>query len=389
MKKLISILLLASFISISAIAQSAGIRTQAETAIMVDLSSDSLLFEKDADMQFSPASLTKLMTIYIAFNELKIGNLRMDDEVVVSANAWRNWRGKGSTMFLNHKDKVTIEQLLKGIVILSGNDACVVLAEHISSSHEIFVQEMNAMAIKLGMKNTNFTNSNGWPNENQYTSARDMSLLAARIIRDFPEYYPLFSERKFLYKNFTSNTRSRNPLYSRYPFPGADGMKTGGDPEVSEFGIVASAVRDNRRLLLVMGKLPSVAVRGSESQRMMQIGFRQFKSYPLFKKGEKVDSAEVWLGKELVVPLVVDQDITLTLSRSQRAQMKVTVEFTQPVAAPIANGQAIGKLTVSVPNAQDRVYDLKAGSAIEGVGGFGKIGAALSYLVFGSAGAEK
>lgn len=388
MKKIISSLIACVFFTATA-AQAQSIRTQAESALLMDVGSNSILFEKNADEKFSPASLTKLMTTYIAFNELQAGNLQMDDTVTVSANAWRNWSNKGSTMFLNHKDKVTIEQLLRGIIVLSGNDACVALAEHISSTHEIFVGEMNTMALKLGMKNTVFKNSNGWPVDGQYTTSRDMAILAHRLITDFPEYYPMFAERSFLYKNFTSNTRNRNPLFGRYPFAGADGLKTGGNPSENEYGIVASAIRDGRRMIAVLAKMPSVEARGTETQRMLQIGFRQFNSYPLFKKGEKVDTAEVWLGKELTVPLVVDEDITLTLSRAQRQRMKVTVEFQNPVAAPLKTGDVVGQMTIAVPDAKDRVYSLKAGSSVSEVGGFGKIGAALSYLIFGSAGAEK
>lgn len=359
--------------------------TPAKYAVLLDTSTGSILFEKDADTPFPPASMSKLMTIYYAFDAIKQGELALDDEVVVSDETWRQWNNRGSTMFLRAGDVVTVADLLRGIIVLSGNDACVVLAEHMAGSEEIFVDWINGKATELGLTNSHFTNSNGWPAEGHVMTARDLAILSYRLSTDFPELYPMFAEREYLYKEFRSNRYNRNPLLGR--FPGADGLKTG-HTEESGYGLAASAERDGRRLVLVVGGLTSTSERMRESQRLMQYGFRNFSHYPLFRAGETVDYAEVWLGGSATVPLVVGDDVAITMSRRQRAQMKVSIEYMNPVPAPIQKGQAIGDLVVEMPGRESVRVPLLAGEEIEEVGGFGKIGAAFQYMLFGSAGAE-
>ncbi len=376
----------------SVTAQAQNMSTPARQAVLLDTSTNSILFEKDADTPFPPASMSKLMTVYLAFEAIKNGELALDDEVVVSDDAWRTWnkdtgtigRG-GSTMFLRARDVVTVEDLLKGIIVLSGNDACVVLAEHMAGSHETFVDWLNAKAVDLGMTESVFKNAVGWPAEGHVMSARDLATLAYRLSTDFPDLYPMFSEREYLYKNFTSNRFNRNPLLGR--FPGADGLKTG-HTEESGYGLTASAERDGRRLVLVVGGLSSTAERTRESQRLLQFGFRNFSHYPLFRAGETVEHAEVWLGDALTVPMVIGEDLAITMSRRQRAEMKVSVEYQNPVAAPIARGQKVGDLIVELRGREPVRLPLLAGQAVDEVGGFGKISAAFEYLLFGSAGAD-
>lgn len=366
--------------------------TPARQAVLLDTSTGSILFEKDADTPFPPASMSKLMTVYLAFDAIKQGELQLDDEVIVSDEAWRTWnkdtgtvgRG-GSTMFLRARDTVTVEDLLRGIIVLSGNDACVVLAEHMAGSHEIFVEWLNAKAVDLGMNSSVFKNANGWPAEGHVMSARDLATLSYRLSTDFPELYPMFGEREYLYKNFTSNRYNRNPLLGR--FPGADGLKTG-HTEESGYGLAASAEREGRRLVLVVGGLGSTSERTRESQRLLQYGFRNFSHYPLFRSGETVDYAEVWLGAAPTVPMVIGEDLAITMSRRQRAEMKVSVEYFNPVAAPIARGQQIGDIVVELRGREPMRLPLLAGQAVDSVGGLGKIGAAFEYLLFGSAGAD-
>lgn len=359
--------------------------TPARHAILLDASTGSVLFEKDADVAFPPASMSKLMTVYLAFDAIKQGELNLEDEVVVSDEAWRNWNNRGSTMFLRARDVVTIADLLRGIIVLSGNDACVVLAEHMAGSEEIFAEWLNAKATQLGMTESHFVNSNGWPAEGHVMSARDLATLSLRLSTDFPELYPMFAEREFLYKEFESNKYNRNPLLGR--FPGADGLKTG-HTEESGYGLAASAEREGRRLVLVVGGLSSTSERMRESQRLMQYGFRNFSHYPLLRTGETVDYAEVWLGDTATVPLVVGEDVAITMSRRQRAQMTVSIEYMNPLAAPIQKGQQVGELVVEMPGRETVRKPLLAGQAVEEVGGLGKIGAAFEYLLFGSAGAE-
>lgn len=366
--------------------------TPARQAVLLDTSTGSILFEKDADTAFPPASMSKLMTVYLAFDAIKQGELQLDDEVIVSDDAWRTWNKDtgtigqgGSTMFLRARDTVTVEDLLRGIIVLSGNDACVVLAEHMAGSHEIFVEWLNAKAVDLGMSNSVFKNANGWPAEGHVMSARDLATLSYRLSTDFPDLYPMFAEREYLYKNFTSNRYNRNPLLGR--FPGADGLKTG-HTEESGYGLAASAEREGRRLVLVVGGLSSTSERTRESQRLLQYGFRNFSHYPLFRAGETVEYAEVWLGEAATVPMVIAEDLAITMSRRQRAEMKVSVEYLNPVAAPIARGQQVGDLIVELRGREPIRLPLLAGRAVDDVGGLGKIGAAFDYLLFGSAGAE-
>ncbi len=359
--------------------------TPARQAVLLDASTGSVLFEKDADTPFPPASMSKLMTVYLAFDAIKQGELALDDEVVVSDETWREWNNRGSTMFLRARDVVTVADLLRGIIVLSGNDACVVLAEHMAGSHELFVDWLNAKAVEIGLTGSVFKNANGWPAEGHVMSARDLATLSHRLSTDFEDLYPMFGEREFLYKNFESNRYNRNPLLGR--FPGADGLKTG-HTEESGYGLAASAERDGRRLILVVGGLSSTSERTRESQRLLQYGFRNFSHYPLFRAGETVDYAEVWLGEALTVPMVIGEDLAITMSRRQRAEMKVSVEYMNPVPAPIARGQRVGDIVVELRGREPMRLPLVAGQAVEEVGGFGKIGAAFEYLLFGSAGAD-
>lgn len=378
------VILAIAFCMLGTAAYAQNMATPARQAILVDVSTNSILFEKDADTAFPPASMSKLMTVYLAFEAVKNGTMRLDDEVVVSDDAWRNWNNRGSTMFLRARDTVTVEDLLRGIIVLSGNDACVVLAEHMAGSHETFVEWLNAKAIELGMTNSHFMNANGWPAEGHVMSARDLATLSVHLSRDFPDLYPMFAEREYLYKDFRSNRYNRNPLLGR--FPGADGLKTG-HTEESGYGLAASAQREGRRLVLVVGGLTSTNERMRESQRLMQYGFRNFSHYPLFRAGETVDNAEVWLGENATVPLVIADDVAITMSRKQRAQMKVRIEYMNPVPAPIQKGQPVGELIVDMPGRAPVKAALLAGNSIEEVGGFGKIGAAFDYMLFGSSSA--
>ncbi|NVJ69356.1 MAG: D-alanyl-D-alanine carboxypeptidase [Alphaproteobacteria bacterium] len=360
--------------------------TPAKHAILLDATTGSVLFEKDADEPFPPASMSKLMTIYLAFDAIKQGTMRLEDEVVVSDEAWRNWNNRGSTMFLRARDVVTVADLLRGIIVLSGNDACVVLAEHMAGSQSVFAEWLNAKATELGLTGSHFVNANGWPADGHVMTARDLATLSFHLVNDFPDLYPMFSEREYVYKNFDRNKYNRNPLLGR--FAGADGLKTGHTEEAG-YGLAGSAERDGRRLVLVVAGLSSMNERMRESARLMQYGFRNFSHYPLFKAGETVDYAEVWLGADKTVPMIVSEDVALTMSRLQRAQMEVSIEYTNPAPAPIAKGDKLGELVIEMPDRQSVRVPLLAGQQVEEVGGFGKIGAAFEYLLFGSAGAEK
>ena len=363
----------------------AQMSTPAKHAILLDASTNSVLFEKDADTPFPPASMSKLMTVYLAFEAIKNGTMRLDDQVVVSDQAWRDWNNRGSTMFLRARDVVTVADLLQGIIVLSGNDACVVLAEHMAGSEGVFVEWLNAKAAELGMTGSHFENANGWPAEGHVMTARDLATLSLHLATDFPSLYPYFAEREYLYKDFERNKYNRNPLLGR--FPGADGLKTGHTEEAG-YGLAASAEREGRRLVLVVAGLSSQNERMRESTRLMQYGYRNFSHYPLFRAGETVDYSEVWLGQEATVPMVVGEDVAITMSRRQRAQMAVKVEYMNPTPAPIKKGDKLGELVIEMPDRPTFRTPLLAGQDVEEVGGLGRIGAAFEYMLFGSAGAE-
>ena len=359
--------------------------TAAPYAIMVEANTGEVLFEKNADVTFPPASMAKMMTTYLAFEMIERGEVRLEDTTIVSDDTWRKWGRLGSTMFLRARDKVTIAELLRGIIVQSGNDATVVLAEALAGTEGLFVDWMNAKAYELGMRDSVFMNSNGWPAEGQMVSARDLATLAYHMIKNFPELYTLYAEKSFTYgldnKGNPITQRNRNPLL--FTVNGADGLKTGHTEETG-YGLTGSAARGDRRIIIVVSGLTSERQRATESQRLIEYGFRAYKSYPLFKAGDVVDDAPVWLGDEGTVPLVVEQDVTFTLSRAARSRMQVKVVYKSPIPAPIEAGQDIAHLVISTPDTKDRIIPLVAGKAIGEIGPFGRLGALFRYLIFGN-----
>ncbi|VAW06175.1 D-alanyl-D-alanine carboxypeptidase [hydrothermal vent metagenome] len=365
------------------LAQAGQIKTQAKHAIMVEGATGAVLFEQDADATMPPSSMSKLMTIYLTFERLRDGNILMDDEFEVSEGVWRKWRLQGSTMFLKAGQKVTVRDLLMGVIVQSGNDACAVLAEGMAGSEEVFVEWSNEMARELGMKDSHFTNVNGWPDPDHYMSARDLATLSQKLVTEFPEYYPLFKETRFTFNDISQT--NRNPLL--YSMPSADGLKTG-HTEDAGYGLAASAIQNGRRLVLVINGLKSNRARAREAERLLNHGFRNFSVYPLFKAGDVVDQANVWLGIDGKVPLVIEEDVILSISRQDRRKMKVKITYTGPIPAPIAKGQPIGTLVISARDMKPVELPLVAGADISKLGGISRLKAAFNYLLLGSAGSE-
>jgi D-alanyl-D-alanine carboxypeptidase (penicillin-binding protein 5/6) len=293
------------------------IQTAAKFALLVDYDTGAVLLNKNADERMYPSSMTKMLTAYMIFDKLKKGDIKLDDELVVSEKAWRQ---QGSKMFVPLGAKVKIEDLLRGVIIQSGNDACIVLAEGLSGSQEAFAEEMNKWAKQLGLRDSNFRNPDGWPDPDHYSTARDLATIAIRTIRDFPEYYKYYGEREYTFNGIKQG--NRNPLL--YQNFGADGLKTG-HTDGGGYGVTASAVRDGRRLVLVLNGMSSMKERAQESQRVMDWGFREWGAYTLYKEGDKVADADVWLGDQKAVPLVAPKTLTATLPRRARRARKVTV----------------------------------------------------------------
>ncbi len=362
----------------------------AKTAILVEMETGAVLFSKEPDTPFPPASMSKMMTAYIVFDQIRNGSLNLTDTTKVSDSAWRQWAGtEASLMFLGAGEEVSVEDLLRGIVISSGNDACTVVAEMLAGTEDEFARWMTEKAKEIGMTSTKFENASGWPSPDQYVTARDLAILAERTIRDFPELYKYYSETSFTHgTDFQTGQPikqgNRNPLLYRMPGV-ADGLKTGHTTEAG-YGLTASAAEDGRRLILVVSGLTSVQERARETERLIRYGLRNFSTYALFDKGEQVDEALVWLGDQNAVPLIAAEDVRLTMTRRSRSGMKVTLAYDNPVPAPIEAGQPLATVTISAPDMEDVTVPLVAGRNVSEIKGFGRLGAAFNYLLFGSSG---
>jgi serine-type D-Ala-D-Ala carboxypeptidase (penicillin-binding protein 5/6) len=352
------------------------IDTQAQHALVMEAETGTILLDKNSEERLPPASMSKVMTAYLVFDYLKQGRAKLDDELPVSERAWRTG---GSKMFVPIGGRIKIEELIRGMVIQSGNDACVVLAEGLAGSEQAFVDQMNQKAKEIGLTNSHFADVNGLPNPDHYMSARDLATLALRTINDFPDYYKYYSEKDFKYNNI--NQGNRNPLL--YKDLGADGLKTGHTEEAG-YSLVASAVRGERRVILVLGGLPSMKARAQESERLLEWAFREYANYKLVGAGDKVDDAEVWLGAEAKVPLTVNKDLIVTLPRKARKDMKVTVTYDRPVPAPIKKGDQIAKLTVAAPDIPPTDKPLYAATDVDRLGMFGRVAVAAGSWIWGN-----
>ena len=353
-----------------------AIETQAKQAILVDFETGAVLFEKNADESMAPSSMSKLMTIYLVFERLRDGRLSLEDKLSVSTKAWRKG---GSKMFVKEGDRVSIEDLIRGVVVQSGNDACIVIAEGLSGDEETFAQEMTERGRELGLENSVFKNATGWPDLGHTMTSRDLTILAKRTVQDFPEFFHYYSEKNFTYNGIPQG--NRNPLL--YKNVGADGLKTG-HTELGGFGLVASAERGGRRLLLVLNGLPSIKARSKESERLLEWGFREFNNYRLYLAGDTVAQAAVWLGDAEEVPLVIENDLVITMPKKSRRKMKVSTRFEEPISAPIRAGQESALLVVSAPGFETLEIPLVAGEGVGRLGALGRVVSALNYLIWGS-----
>lgn len=315
--------------------------TRARAAIIYDLTTDTVLFEKNADTPLPPASMSKLMTVNLLFEALADGRLSLDTRLKVSERAAAMG---GSSMFLNTTDRPTVEELIQGIVVLSGNDACVVVAEALGGSEDAFAAMMTERAKALGMNNSTFANSSGWPDPRQRMSMRDLSILATRLITEFPEYYHYFAEKEFPFDGRTPDNRfNRNPLLKLGI--GADGLKTGHTQEAG-YGLVGSAVQGGRRIVIAFAGLDSKQARAEEGEAMINWAFRQFAMRTVVKAGETLAQAGVWLGQADQVALVAPEDVTLLIPALQRDGVQAEISWADPLEAPVAQGQEIATMNI-------------------------------------------
>ena len=349
--------------------------SNAKQAVLIDADTGYVLYEKNADELTAPSSMSKMMTIYLIFEKLQNGTLSLTDQLEVSKAAWAK---RGSRMFLEENSQVSVEDLLRGIIVQSGNDACVVIAEAFSGTEENFSEELNIKAREIGLENSNFTNSTGWPDEGHLSTARDLSIIAIKTVQNFPEYYHFYAEESFEYNGI--NQRNRNTLLNK-PV-GVDGLKTG-HTEAGGYGLAASALRKNQRLIMVINGLTSNKERTAEAIKLLEWGYRNFTNFDLLKEGMAVLQAKVWLGDKKTVPLVINEDTKITIPSKSRDKLQFKIEYDSPISAPIEEGTKIAELEITAPGIDSLRIPLYAGSTITSLGPLSKLLSVVNYLVWG------
>ncbi|MEC8877336.1 MAG: D-alanyl-D-alanine carboxypeptidase family protein [Pseudomonadota bacterium] len=349
--------------------------SNAKQAVLIDADTGYVLYEKNADELTAPSSMSKMMTIYLIFEKLQNGTLSLTDQLEVSKAAWAK---RGSRMFLEENSQVSVEDLLRGIIVQSGNDACVVIAEAFSGTEENFSEELNIKAREIGLENSNFTNSTGWPDEGHLSTARDLSIIAIKTVQNFPEYYHFYAEESFEYNGI--NQRNRNTLLNK-PV-GVDGLKTG-HTEAGGYGLAASALRKNQRLIMVINGLTSNKERTAEAIKLLEWGYRNFTNFDLLKEGMTVLQAKVWLGDKKTVPLVINEDTKITIPSKSRDKLQFKIEYDSPISAPIEEGAKIAELEITAPGIDSLRIPLYAGSTITSLGPLSKLLSVINYLVWG------
>ena len=358
-------------------------KIEARTIILQDFHSDEILFELDADALIYPASMTKIMTSIIAFDLLKKNKLSLDDEFIVSENAWRLSQSGYSSMFIMVNDQVTVEDLLKGIIIASGNDACVALAEGIAGSEENFAEMMNEKAAEIGMTSTNFTNSSGINDPDNVSTVRDIAIMSKYLIKNYPEYYKIFKEKTFTWDRTGGDPikqGNRNPLL--YKNIGADGIKTG-YLAVEKYSLASSIKKNDRRLIAVASGFPSKNLRSSESLKLLNWGFRNTNTFEISKKNSSTFELETWLGRNNKIKATTKEDYYVTISKKDIRNISVTLNYTGPIVAPIQKGEKIAELKVKNKDEVMKVLPLYAAEDLKKVNFFRSLVTSINYLIWG------
>jgi len=359
------------------------LNVDARYVILQDHLSGKILFEKDADAKIYPASMTKIMTTIIAFDLLKNGETSLDEMVTISEKAWRLSQSGYSSMFIMLNDQVSVEDLLKGIIIVSGNDACVALAEGLSGSEEDFVIMMNEKAQEIGMKNTNFANSSGINDVNNYSTVRDILIMSKYLIDNYPEFYEYYKDTTFTWDRTGGDPitqGNRNPLL--YKNIGVDGIKTG-FLTVEKYSLAASLKNGNRRVTSVGSGFQTKNSRSRESAKMLNWALRSFDTIEVAKKSKTFANLDVWLGKKNKVEVVVSEDIYLTVPKRKKSIIKSFIEYNSPIKAPVSKGEKLGVLTVYVSDELNKEVDILAGEEIKRANIFSRLLKSFNFLVWG------
>jgi len=364
MKYLFPLLLCLCWAGAPVLAQQPALTIAAKAYYLVDFQTGQALAGQNVHERIEPASLTKLMTAYVTFSALKQNRITLNQAVQVSERAWRM---EGSRMFIEPNKPVTVDELIKGMIVQSGNDACIALAETIAGSEEIFVHMMNKEAARIGMKNTHFTNSSGLPDPEHYSSAYDLALLASSIIRDFPEFYPLYSLKEYTYNGITQPNRNRLLRLD----PHVDGLKTGWT-KAAGYCLITSSIRDKRRLISIVIGSDSANVRSIESQRLLNYGFQFYDTLHLYSKNQEVTTIQLWKGEQNLLKAGFSRDIYFTLPKGQAEQLKATMEFQQPLIAPVHAGQKVGTVKFTLNGKPMATYPLVALKKVDAANIFGR-----------------
>tara|TARA_B110000444_G_C18744779_1_gene549730 strand:- start:33 stop:1184 length:1152 start_codon:yes stop_codon:yes gene_type:complete len=355
----------------------------ARTAIVIDYHSDKILFEIEPDMQIYPASMTKIMTTIVAFDLLKKNRLSLDDKFVVSENAWRLSQSGYSSMFIMVNDEVSVEDLLKGIVIASGNDACVALAEGIAGSEEAFAEMMNEKAAEIGMSSTNFSNSSGINDTENYSTAKDIALMSKYLIKNYPEFYNLYKEKTFTWDRTGGDPikqGNRNPLL--YKNIGVDGIKTG-YLAVEKYSLASTMIKGTRRVIAVASGFPTKNFRSSESLKLLNWGFRNTDTYEISKNGETFYELDTWLGEKNRIKVVSKEDYYITLDKKDIRHLKVSLDYKGPLKAPIQKDEKVANLLITSKGEIIKTLPLYAAEKISKVNFFKSLFTSLNYLIWG------
>ena len=379
---IIIIILILSFLNVNTFIY-ANPKVNARTAIVIDYHSDKVLYEYEPDIQIYPASMTKIMTTIVAFDLLKKNKISLDDKFVVSENAWRLSESGYSSMFIMINDEVSVENLLYGIIVASGNDACVALAEGIAGSEEIFAEMMNEKAAEIGMSSTNFSNSSGINDPDNYSTVRDIALMSKYLINNYPDFYEWYAEKTFTWDRTGGDPikqGNRNPLL--YKNVGVDGIKTG-YLAVEKYSLASSMQKDTRRIIAVASGFPTKQFRSTESLKLLNWGFRNTNTYEISKKGETFFELDTWLGNKDKIKAVTKEDFYITLSKKDMRNLKVSLVYKGPIRAPIHKDQKIANLIISNKDEELKSLPLYASEKIQKVNFFKSLITSINYLIWG------
>jgi D-alanyl-D-alanine carboxypeptidase (penicillin-binding protein 5/6) len=355
---------------------SLSLDTKAKQAILFDYETKSVIFEKNSDELMSPSSMSKIMTVYYLFKKIKDGELKLSDKFKVSKKAWKKG---GSKMFLNVNSMVSIEDLIRGIIVQSGNDACIVVAEGISGSEKLFSEELNILAKEIGLNNSNFSNSTGWPDPDHLTTIKDLLTLTIKTIEDFPSLYHYYSEKEFTYSDIKQ--MNRNPLL--YNDSNADGLKTG-HTSLGGYGLVASVKKNDRRLILILNGLNSSKERSKESARIVKVGFNQYRNINLFDENETIKELNVWGGKKKALNVYSKERISITIPKRIKKNIIYTIKNYEPLLAPIKKDQKVAELIIKKQNNEIlKKFDLYSKEEVKEMSFFSKVFYNFKYLLLG------